>query len=97
MKRTRLIPDGRSASSPVVHRRGLKIRSLFDCIPGASSESFYKAEGISLSENGPLDIAGNRIYFCHWPGIIGLPKRRLFDELWHGFSRQAAARMKASA
>ncbi len=80
----------------VVHRRRLKIATLSECIPDASGESFYKAEGITLTENGPLDMYGNRIFFCHWPGIIGMPGRRSFDGLWHEFSRQAAARMKAS-
>lgn len=81
----------------VVHRRGLKIAQLDECIPGASSESYYKAEGITLTENGPLDQSGNQVYFCHWPGIIGLPGRRVFDGLWHEFARRAAARMKEFA
>lgn len=81
----------------VVHRRGLKITPLYECIPGASGESYYKAEGVTLTEDGPLDKHGNRIYFCHWPGIIGLPGRRIFDGLWHEFARQAAVRMKEFA
>ncbi len=79
----------------VVHRRGLKVTSLPDSVPGASGESFYKAEKVILAPDGPLDAAGSRIYFCHWPGIIGLPRRRIFDALWHQYARQAAARMKA--
>ncbi len=79
----------------VVHRRGLKIGTLYDCVPGASAESFYKAKGVTLAEGGPLDVDGKRIYFCHWPGIIGLPGRRIFDGLWHKLARQAAERMKA--
>ncbi len=81
----------------VVHRRRLKITQLHECIPGASGESYYKAEGITLTENGPLDKLGKSIYFCHWPGIIGLPGRRIFDGLWHELARQAAARMKELA
>jgi hypothetical protein len=79
----------------VVHRLGLKVLSLPECVPGASSESFYKTEKVIFAPDGPLDPAGGRIYFCHWPGIIGLPRRRIFDGLWHQYARQAAARMKA--
>lgn len=81
----------------VVHRRGLKIASLPDCIPGASGESYYKAQGISLTETGPVDHEGQRLYFCHWPGIIGLPGRRILDGLWHKYAQRAAARMKELA
>lgn len=81
----------------VVHRRGLKIKPLYDLIEGASGESFYKAEGVTLTEDGALDSGGKRIYFCHWPGIVGLPGRRAFDGLWHDYSRKAAARMKGAA
>jgi hypothetical protein len=79
----------------VVHRRGLKICPLPDCVPGASGESFYKAENVAFAPDGPLDAEGRRIYFCHWPGIIGLPRRRVFDGLWHQYARRGAARMKA--
>lgn len=79
----------------VVHRRGLRVASLPDCVVGASGESFYKAEKVDFTPDGPLDASGRRIYFCHWPGIIGLPRRRIFDGLWHHYARQAAARMKA--
>ena len=81
----------------VVHRRGLKITALYDCIPNASGESYYKAEGVTLTEDGPVDREGKRIYFCHWPGIIGMPGRRIFDGLWHKFAQQAAVRMKEFA
>ena len=30
----------------VVHRRGLKLKALADCVTDASNESFYKAEGV---------------------------------------------------
>ena len=81
----------------VVHRRGLKITPLYECIPGASGESYYKAEGVTLTDEGPLDRDGKSIYFCHWPGIVGMPGRRIFDGLWHKLARQAAARMKELA
>ncbi len=80
----------------VVHRRGLKVSSLPDCVPGASGESFYKIEKVIFAPEGPLDVRGNRLYFCHWPGIIGLPRRRIFDGLWHDYARQAATRVRAS-
>jgi hypothetical protein len=81
----------------VVHRRGLKLATLPECIEEASNESYYKAEGVTLSEDGPLDKHGKQIYFCHWPGIIGMPGRRIFDGLWHKFAQQAAARVKELA
>ncbi len=79
----------------VVHRRGLKVISLHDCVSGASGESFYKAKDVTFTPEGPLDVSGKRIYFCHWPGLIGLPRRRTFDGLWHEYARLAAARMEA--
>jgi hypothetical protein len=78
----------------VVHRSGLKINQLPDCMPGASPESYYKAQNVTLTPDGPIDARGDRIYFCHWPGIIGLPRRRIFDGIWHAYARQAATRMK---
>jgi hypothetical protein len=81
----------------VVHRRGLKVGILPDCVACASGESFYKTEKVIFAPEGPLDSGGRRIYFCHWPGLIGLPRRRIFDGLWHEYARQAAARMKDAA
>jgi hypothetical protein len=84
----------------VVHRRGLKLATLYDCLPNASGESYYKAEGVSLSDDGAaaVDKDGKEIYFCHWPGIIGMPgSKRVMDTLWHKFAQQAAARMKEIA
>jgi hypothetical protein len=82
----------------VVHRRNLKITPLYACIEGASGESYYKADGVTLTENeGAIDREGNSIYFCHWPGIIGMPGRRTLDTLWHHFARLATARMKEYA
>ncbi|HEY5226772.1 MAG TPA: hypothetical protein VIJ06_08280 [Methylovirgula sp.] len=81
----------------VVHRRGLKLAVLPKCLADASGESYYKAEGVTFTEDGPLDKNGKKIYFCHWPGIIGMPGRRGFDGLWQDFAQQAAARMKEFA
>ena len=77
----------------VVHRLGLKVRALADCVPRASNESFYKAEGVTLTENGPLDWQGREIYFAHWAGAISTPKRRVFDSLWQDYARRARERM----
>jgi len=78
----------------VAHRRGLKITPLRDCIPGASGESFYKAEGVTFDADGPRDVFGDKIYFAHWAGAVSLPSRRVFDAAWRQFATQAAARMK---
>jgi hypothetical protein len=80
----------------VVHRRGLKVSSLPECVPSASGQSFYKIEKVIFAPEGPLDARGKRIYFCHWPGIIGLPRGRILDGLWHDYARQAAARVRAA-
>ncbi|MGH6878872.1 MAG: hypothetical protein ACREHV_16050 [Rhizomicrobium sp.] len=79
----------------VVHRLGLKVRALADCVPNASNESFYKAEGVRMAGNGPLDWQGGEIYFAHWAGAVGLPKRRIFDSLWQDYARRARMRMAA--
>ncbi|MCL2384933.1 MAG: hypothetical protein FWC84_03800 [Alphaproteobacteria bacterium] len=79
----------------VVHRKGLKIAHLRECIPGASGESFYKAEGVTFDMEGPRDVFGDRIYFAHWAGAVNLPNRRVFDTAWRHLSIKAAARMKA--
>src|SRR5262249_55528386 len=61
-------------SNFVTHRRGLKIASLTECVPGASDESFYKAKDVSFDADGlPLDGAGQRIFFAHWAGAVSLP------------------------
>ncbi|MGP8233783.1 MAG: hypothetical protein ACLQL2_14190 [Methylovirgula sp.] len=80
----------------VVHRQGLKIATLPDVIPRASPESYYKSEGISVHPDGPEDRKGQKLYFCHWPGIIGMPRhRRPIDLLWHQYAEKAKARIKA--
>jgi hypothetical protein len=79
----------------VAHRLGLKITPLFECLPGASWESFYKAEGVTFDIEGPRDVAGNKIYFAHWAGAVTLPNRRVFDAAWHQYAAQAAERMRS--
>ncbi len=80
----------------VVHRRALKIATLPDVISHASEESYYKAHGISMHPDGPEDSKGGKLYFCHWPGIIGMPRRRRpIDLLWHQYAEKAKARLKA--
>jgi hypothetical protein len=79
----------------VVHRLGLKLCGLADCVPNASNESFYKAEGVRLSDHGPLDWQGREIYFAHWAGAVSRPKRRIFDSLWQDYAQRARIRMAA--
>lgn len=79
----------------VVHRLGLKVRALADCVPNASNESFYKAEGVSLTDDGALDWQGREIYFAHWAGAVGTPKRHIFDSIWQDYARRARERMSA--
>ncbi|HEY3777878.1 MAG TPA: hypothetical protein VGL35_07455 [Rhizomicrobium sp.] len=77
----------------VVHRLGLKVKTLSDCVPNASNESFYKAEGVKLTAEGPLDWECREIYFAHWAGAVGTPKRRKFDSIWQDYARRARERM----
>jgi hypothetical protein len=78
----------------VVHRLGLRVTPLYACIPGASGESFYKAEGVTFDAGGPRDAMGGEIYFAHWAGAVTLPNRRVFDAAWRQYAARAAARMK---
>ncbi len=57
----------------VAHRMGLEDNLLRDCIPGASGESFYKADGVTFDAEGPRDVFGDKIYFAHWAGAVSLP------------------------
>lgn len=77
----------------VVHRRNLRVRSLSECLPGASDESFYKARTAVFQADGPVDCHGNAIYFAHWAGAVSTPRGRVFDSAWQDYSRKAAARM----
>jgi hypothetical protein len=79
----------------VVHRRQLRVSTLPDIAPSASGESYYKAAGLSMTPDGPVDLHGDKLYFCHWPGIIGTPRhRREVDIMWHQFAQKAASRVK---
>jgi hypothetical protein len=77
----------------VVHRRGLAVAMLNECVPNASHESFYKAEGITFRNGAPLDARGAEIYFAHWAGAVSLPHKRAFDAAWRDFSKAAWARV----
>ena len=78
----------------VVHRLGLRVTPLYKCIPGASGESFYKAEGVTFDAAGPRDAMGDEIYFAHWAGAVTLPNRRIFDAAWRQYATRAAGRVK---
>ena len=77
----------------VVHRRGLQVAMLNECVPNASHESFYKAEGVNFRDGAPLDARGAEIYFAHWAGAVSLPSKRAFDAAWRDFSQRAWARI----
>jgi hypothetical protein len=81
----------------VVHRRGLHVRSLEECLPGASNESFYKVKTARFAEDGPVDLHGRAIYFMHWAGAVQTPKERFFDSVWLDYARAAAERMSAAS
>jgi hypothetical protein len=86
----------------MIHRRGLQLAPIYECLDGASGESYYKAKGIKFNEQGlPEGRDGALVYFAHWAGAVRLPERsgffhgrRVFDEAWRTFARKAAARMK---
>lgn len=80
----------------VVHRLGLKVRTLADRVTNASNESFYKAEGVTLGESGPLDWQSREIYFAHWAGANSKPKNRIFDSRWQEYAKRARERMAAA-
>jgi len=77
----------------VVHRLGLNVATLADCVPRASNESYYKAEGVSIGAYGPVDWQGCEIYFAHWAGAAGKPRRRVFDSIWRDLAKRAEARL----
>jgi hypothetical protein len=78
----------------VVHRRGLNVTLLSQCVDNASHESFYKASGVTFRDGKPVDPEGREIYFAHWAGAVMLPSRRVFDPAWTEFSKAAWARFK---
>jgi hypothetical protein len=77
----------------VVHRRGLQVAMINECVPNASHESFYKAEGVSFRDGAPIDARGAEIYFAHWAGAVSLPSKRAFDATWRDYSQRAWARI----
>ncbi len=77
----------------VVHRRGLQVAMINECVPNASHESFYKAEGVSFRDGAPIDARGAEIYFAHWAGAVTLPGKRAFDGAWREFSERAWKRI----
>jgi len=77
----------------VVHRLGLTVSTLADRVTNASNESYYKAEGVTMGEAGPLDWQGHDIYFAHWAGPNSKPKSRIFDSRWHEYAKRARKRM----
>ena len=76
-----------------VHRLGLKIASLTELMPWASTETFYLAKGITLEPGGPKDKDGKDIFFAHWAGARKLPTDKVFDGMWRDFAARAARRM----
>jgi hypothetical protein len=80
----------------VVHRRGLRVRSLSECMPGASDESFYKVKTARFREDGPVDLHDSAIYFIHWAGAVQTPRDRFFDGVWLDYAKAAAERMNAA-
>lgn len=76
----------------VVRRLGLKVSTLAERVTNASNESFYRAEGITMGESGPLDWQGREIYFAHWAGANSKPKSRIFDSRWHEYAKRARER-----
>jgi hypothetical protein len=77
----------------VVHRRGLQVAMINECVPNASHESFYKAEGVTFRDGAPIDARGAEIYFAHWAGAVSLPSKRAFDATWRDYSQRAWARI----
>jgi hypothetical protein len=78
----------------VVHRRNLRVRSLSECVPDASDETFYKATHPFFRDDGPVDCHGKEIYFAHWAGAVTTPRGRVFDHAWREYAKKAAVRMK---
>ena len=79
----------------VVHRLGLRVKTLAECVTNASNESYYKARGVAMSDSGPLDWQDRDIYFAHWAGATGKPKSRIFDSQWQEYAKRARERVAA--
>jgi hypothetical protein len=81
----------------VVHRKRLKIVAVPDLIPGASNESYHKAQGVTFDPKGaPKDAFGGEIYFAHWAGVTYTPTKGAFDPTWKVLSDRAKARVAAA-
>jgi len=94
----RRVRKPRTFAQPVanftVHRLGLKIASLTDLMPWASTETFYLARGIELVPTGPKDKDGRDIFFAHWAGARDLPTdKTTFDPIWVDYAARAARRV----
>lgn len=77
----------------VVHRKGLKIKALWDVVPGASGESYHKADNVVFGDDGPTCSFNGQVYFAHWPGVTGVPKGGVFDAAWQTYAKLADARV----
>ena len=81
----------------VVHRLQKPIGTVHDRVPGGSAETFYKAKNVTFAPDGPRDEYGNRIFLCHWAGVVGLPNGQTFDPMWHELARAAKDRLRSAA
>lgn len=77
----------------VVHRRGMAVRTIADIVPGLSAESYYRAEGVRFTPDGPVDAAGGRMLYAHWAGRNRAPRGDAFDPEWRRFSDLARRRL----
>ena len=80
----------------VVHRKRLRVVTAHDIRNDISPETYHKATGVTFGPDGPRDERGDAIYFCHWPGVTGVPRGRVIDDAWHVLSDKAAARVAAA-
>lgn len=78
----------------VTHRKRLKIKPVFRLLTHVSGESYHKAEGVTFDSTGPYDVDGAPIYFCHWPGVTGVPRGGAFDGAWQALADRAAKRVQ---
>ena len=62
-------------------------------VPGASGESYHKADNVVFGDDGPICSYNGQVYFAHWPGVTGVPKGGVFDEAWATYARLADARV----
>ncbi len=81
----------------VVHRRGIAMGTMHGLVPGISAETYHLAKVVDFAADGPRDEAGNRILFCHWAGVIGMPRGKVFDPMWHSFHQDGKNRLLSAA